>query len=39
MKILTVTNMWPIAEHPYYGIFVKEQIEALKKEIEILKNK
>jgi teichuronic acid biosynthesis glycosyltransferase TuaC len=31
MKILCVTNMWPIPQHPYYGIFVKEQIEGIKK--------
>lgn len=30
MKVLTVTNMWPMPESPYYGIFVKEQVEALK---------
>jgi len=29
MKILTVTNMWPNTKNPYYGIFVKEQVEAL----------
>jgi glycosyltransferase involved in cell wall biosynthesis len=34
MKILVVTNMWPINSHPYYGIFVKEQIEELKKSYE-----
>ena len=31
MKVLTVTNMWPMQNSPYYGIFVKEQVEALKK--------
>ncbi|MCD8393285.1 MAG: glycosyltransferase [Bacteroidales bacterium] len=31
MKILIVTNMYPSAEKPFYGIFVKEQVEALKK--------
>lgn len=31
MKVLTVTNMWPIQNSPYYGIFVKEQVEALNK--------
>jgi glycosyltransferase involved in cell wall biosynthesis len=31
MKILIVTNMWPIPSHQYYGIFVKEQIECLEK--------
>ena len=29
MKILTITNMWPYPEKIYYGIFVKEQMEAL----------
>ncbi|GAB1452032.1 hypothetical protein MASR2M47_20880 [Draconibacterium sp.] len=33
MKVLTVTNMLPIPEHPYFGIFVKEQIEGLKNTI------
>ena len=31
MKILIVTNMWPTPEHPYYGIFVKEQLEGINK--------
>lgn len=31
MKVLVVTNMYPTAERPYFGIFVKEQIEAIKK--------
>lgn len=31
MRILTVTNMFPIHEHKYYGIFVKEQVDALSK--------
>lgn len=29
MKILIVTNMWPVKDYSYFGIFVKEQIEAL----------
>jgi len=29
-KILYVTNMYPTLEHPFFGIFVKEQIDALK---------
>ncbi len=29
MNILYVTNMYPHEGHPYYGIFVKEQIEAI----------
>ncbi|MCC8036549.1 MAG: glycosyltransferase [Bacteroidales bacterium] len=31
MKILIVTNMYPTAQKPFYGIFVKEQVEALKR--------
>jgi len=27
MKILFLTNMYPTKEHPYFGIFVKEQFE------------
>lgn len=30
MKILYITNMYPSDENPYYGIFVKEQIEYFK---------
>jgi teichuronic acid biosynthesis glycosyltransferase TuaC len=30
MKVLVVTNMYPTAKNPFYGIFVKEQVEALK---------
>jgi teichuronic acid biosynthesis glycosyltransferase TuaC len=29
MKILYVTNMYPHQNNPYYGIFVKEQIDAV----------
>lgn len=29
MKVLYITNMYPTDSHPWYGIFVKEQIEAL----------
>ena len=29
MKVLTITNMWPYSGKIYYGIFVKEQVEAL----------
>ncbi len=29
MKVLYVTNMYPNEKDPYYGIFVKEQIEAI----------
>lgn len=31
MNVLYVTNMYPWKNNPYYGIFVKEQIEGLKK--------
>lgn len=30
MKVLVVTNMYPMDGHPYYGIFVKEQVDSLK---------
>lgn len=29
MRVLLVTNMYPTAAHPYYGIFVSEQVEAV----------
>lgn len=29
MKVLIVTNMYPTPQAPYYGIFVKEQMEAI----------
>jgi glycosyltransferase involved in cell wall biosynthesis len=29
MKVLIVTNMYPIDEHSYYGIFVKEYVESI----------
>ena len=32
MKILLVTNMYPVADTPFFGTFVKEQAESLKKE-------
>lgn len=32
MKVLLVTNMYPTAEHLFFGIFVKEQVESLKKQ-------
>jgi glycosyltransferase involved in cell wall biosynthesis len=32
MRVLVVTNMYPTPEMPAYGIFVREQVEALKKE-------
>lgn len=31
MKILVITNMYPCKEKPFWGIFVKEQVESLKK--------
>ena len=31
LKVLVVTNMYPTADRPYFGIFVKEQIDAIKK--------
>ncbi len=30
MRVLTVTNMWPTAEAPQFGVFVKRQVEALR---------
>ena len=30
MKVLTITNMWPVPEQPYYGIFVEEQVTGLR---------
>lgn len=32
MKVLVVTNMYPTAEKPVWGIFVKEQVESLRRE-------
>jgi teichuronic acid biosynthesis glycosyltransferase TuaC len=32
MKVLIVTNMYPISEMPFFGTFVKEQVESLRKE-------
>ncbi len=32
MKVLILTNMYPTPEHPFFGIFVKEQVESLRKE-------
>ncbi|MEB5775835.1 glycosyltransferase family 4 protein [Aeromonas caviae] len=28
LKVLVVSNMYPCKHHPYFGIFVKEQVEA-----------
>ena len=32
MRVLVVTNMYPTKDKPAYGIFVQEQVEALRKE-------
>jgi len=32
MKILHITNNYPTEDHPIFGIFVKEQVESLRKE-------
>lgn len=32
MKVLVITNMYPIPEMPFFGTFVKEQVESLKRE-------
>ncbi|GAG81012.1 unnamed protein product, partial [marine sediment metagenome] len=32
MKVLILTNMYPTPKYPFYGIFVKEQVESLRKE-------
>ncbi len=29
MRVLTVTNMWPSAERPHWGAFVRSQVESL----------
>lgn len=31
MKVLIVTNVYPSEAHPYHGIFVKEQVDAVKR--------
>lgn len=31
MKVLIVTNVYPSEDHPYHGIFVKEQMKAIKR--------
>ena len=39
MRVLAVTNMFPTSEEPYYGLFVKEQVEDLRElglEVEVL---
>lgn len=40
-KVLVISNMYPSASHPSYGIFVKNQVEALKRagiEVDIAVN-
>ena len=32
MRVLVVTNMYPTAEMPFFGTFVKEQVESLREE-------
>jgi glycosyltransferase involved in cell wall biosynthesis len=32
MKVLLVTNMYPTKTNPFYGIFVREQVESLRNE-------
>ena len=33
MKVLVITNMFPTQELPYYGIFVKEQVDELERQL------
>ncbi|WP_439483344.1 glycosyltransferase family 4 protein [Cyclobacterium plantarum] len=35
MKILVVTNMYPTPNYPTFGIFIKEQIEDVQKEMDL----
>lgn len=35
MKILLITNMYPVPDYIYFGIHVKEQIDALKKDKDV----
>jgi glycosyltransferase involved in cell wall biosynthesis len=39
MKVLTVTNMWPYPGKIYYGIFVKEQVEAISRHNPGIRNR
>jgi len=39
MKVLTITNMLPIPEHPYFGVFVEEQVAGLRKYYPEIENK
>ena len=39
MRVLVITNMYPTTEMPFFGTFVKEQVESLRKEgveVEVL---
>jgi glycosyltransferase involved in cell wall biosynthesis len=39
MKVLIVTNMYPTADQPHFGIFVEEQVESLRRlglEVDVL---
>ncbi|MFA5794831.1 MAG: glycosyltransferase [Candidatus Brocadiia bacterium] len=39
MKILVVTNMFPVPDRPAFGIFIKEQVESLRRlgaEVDVL---
>jgi len=36
MKVLLVTNMYPTETNPFYGIFVREQVESLREENVII---
>src|SRR4051812_5330184 len=31
LRVLTVTNMWPTPEAPQFGIFVKRQVDELRR--------
>ena len=35
MKVLFITNMYPVPDYIYFGIHVKEQIEALKQNEDV----
>lgn len=32
MRVLVVTNMWPTADAPQFGVFVREQVDALRRD-------
>src|SRR5215471_8687298 len=31
LKVLQVSNMWPAPDRPYYGVFVKDQVNSLRR--------